>query len=521
MGLVIGIIISLVILLLSVFAYYDIKQVYTNKNNLSLQTAKTISFVPAVKEALVKEQTSKLRALTKQLDIQNNADFIVIQDRGGVILTHPNPNEIGNKQAFDDGYKAVVFGGYYNVDSNEFLGPSITGKAPVLSNTGNVLGVVSVGYLKEKVNQSILNRMKNILYISLILLLVGFIASYLLARHIRKETMGLEPREIAELYRDRSSILSSINEGVIATTENGEITLINDSAKVLLQLSDMDLYTPINRILPKLNLDSLFENKEHITNKEMQLHNRNIIVNVAPVWNHHTFLGVVATFRDKTDITEMLYTLSEVKQYSDDLRAQTHEFSNKMYVISGLVQLGKYDDVLELIQDEMVTSDHTNKLIFEQINDFNVQAVLLGKIGKASEKKINFTIDDNSSLKPLPDHIKVSHVITILGNLIDNAFDEVMKQQERYVTFSAMDFGEDIIFEVSDNGSGIDTDNTEKIFKRGFTTKSKTTTNNYGIGLFNVKEAIYSLNGSVEIDSNETGTTMTVYIPKTRGRSND
>src|SRR5699024_5194252 len=122
------------------------------------------------------------------------------QNKNGTIITHPNEERIGITQEFEDGYLAKVFGGYYTINSNEFVGPAIVGKAPILSESGEVLGVVSVGYLKEKVYKAIYKRVDDILYFSIIVIVIGVIASILLARHIRKDTFGLEPREIATLY---------------------------------------------------------------------------------------------------------------------------------------------------------------------------------------------------------------------------------------------------------------------------------------------------------------------------------
>ncbi|GGB48715.1 sensor histidine kinase [Lentibacillus populi] len=514
-GMVITIILSLIILLLSVFAYFDVKQVYSNKNTISLQTAKTISYIPDVARLLKHGEAYELQSMTTQFSVQNDADFIVIQNLDGTILTHPDVDRIGEHQPFDDGYMARVFGGYYNVESNEFIGPSVVGKAPVMDERENMVGVVSVGYLKEKINSTIFQRLKDIFYFSITIALIGVFASYLLARNIRKDTMGLEPREIATLYRDRASILSSINEGIIATDDSGNITLINESAKKLLHVSDDYMNKSIEQVLPDVDPSELMNHKEFFLNKEMLINNKVIVINMVPILSDGNLVGTVATFKDKTEITEMLDTLSEVKTYTDDLRAQTHEFSNKMYVISGLLQLKKYDEVLNMVKEEFAETGHTNKLIFEQIKDFKVQAVLLGKMSKASEKKIDFEVDNNSLVHNLPEHIKTSHIITIIGNLIDNAFDEVMKQSDRNVTFFALDIGHDIILEVSDNGSGLHEEDFDKLFAPGYSTKSNHS-DDRGFGLFNVKEALNSLHGSIEIDSDDKGTTITVYIPKNK-----
>ncbi|WP_181347208.1 sensor histidine kinase [Thalassobacillus sp. CUG 92003] len=520
-GMVVGLILSVIMLLLGIFAYFDTNQIFSNKNDLSLQTAKTISFMPSVGDALKSASpTDELQTLTERISMQTNADYIIIQNRQSEILTHPDPEMIGEEQAFDDGYRAVVFGGYYNIESDEFMGSSIVGKAPIYSEERELVGIVSVGYLKENIFSDIIDRMDSILYFALIVVVIGILLSIFLARHIRKDTMGLEPREIATLYRDRDSVLSSLNEGVIATDAKGRITMINRSAKQLVNLSDTYVNRPIQDALPEVSISETLERSEVTLNNELHINQRVIILNLAPILDQGTVVGAVATFRDKTEIKEMVNTLSEVKKYSEDLRAQTHEFANKMYVISGLLQLKSYDEAFQMVQKEVASMENNNRMIFEQISDPKVQAILLGKMSKASEKKIDFIVDENSYLNQLPEHIEVTHMTTIIGNLIDNAFEEVMSQSERKVTFLTLDIGKDIIFEISDNGGGLDDQHVAHVFQPGYTTKGEK--EQRGFGLFNVKETIDELKGDIEINSDENGTTFSIFLPKSdKGGSED
>ncbi|MDQ7862967.1 Spo0B domain-containing protein [Peribacillus frigoritolerans] len=148
-----------------------------------------------------------------------------------------------------------------------------------------------------------------------------------------------------------------------------------------------------------LNVDGLFPSKylfevlksgEPQVDKEISWEDKSVIVNCTPIFDSEGVSGVVASFRDRTEIEEMVNTLSEVKMHSEDLRAQTHEFTNKLYVLSGLIQLGEYDEAIDMIQSETSELHSLNRVVFEQIKDTKVQALLLGKIGKASEKKIIF-----------------------------------------------------------------------------------------------------------------------------------
>ncbi|WP_040982510.1 sensor histidine kinase [Oceanobacillus jeddahense] len=513
-GLLLGVIIVLILILSAFYAYSTVEQIISERHRLSMQTAKTVSLLPSVTEALEEEDNNhSLQFLTDQFSIENEADFIIIQNKEGRILTHPDADELGEVKPFNDGFKARVFGGYYNMDSDEFIDSSIVGIAPILSDTGSVLGVTTVGYLKADLYAQIFERIKYILYLSVAVIIIGIILGYLLARHIRKETFGYEPREIAALYNRHDTLLSSLNEGVIAADEHCKITLINKSARDLLEVTDAYMHRPIHDLLPRLEYNQVYETKNEKLNQEVYLHNKSLIVNMVPMFTQGKFTGLVATIRDRTEITEMVNTLSEVKKYSDDLRAQTHEHSNKMHLISGMLQLENYDQVIELIDKEMDHMNKNNRSIFNQIEDKNVQAILIGKMGRASEKKIDFVIEEGSYISPLPDHIKAGEIITIIGNLIDNALEAVISTSQPSVRFSAMDIGKDIIFEVTDNGTGMKEEDKERIFHPGYSTKDYNGEKR-GFGLYNVKAAVNKLNGNMEIDSTRQGTMITVYIPK-------
>ena len=138
---------------------------------------------------------------------------------------------------------------------------------------------------------------------------------------------------------------------------------------------------------------------------------KTVIVNCTPLFDENGVSGVVASFRDKTEIEQMVNTLSEVKRYSEDLRAQTHEFTNKLYVLSGLLQLGEYEQAIDMIQTETQVLQFQNSIVFNHIKDTKVQAILLGKLGKASEKKVKFEVVSDSQLEALPSHFKLSNLI--------------------------------------------------------------------------------------------------------------
>lgn len=514
-GLSAALIITVIVLLASIFSYMQFVESKRQAEQLALQAAKSISFMPEVKAAFQKKQPSRyIQPLAEQVREQIGAASIVVQNREQIIYSHSNQKWIGkkNKEAVND--RALLFGGYYTLDGEGTTGPAIMGKAPIVISHGKyteVVGVVTVEFLKSHVHAQLITRIQQIILFSLAVLLLGMIGGIFLAKSIKKDTLGLEPHEIASLYRERNAILLSIKEGIIAIDHQGFITMMNTSAKNMLGLQTEYLHHHIIEVFPYTNMIEVLDTGIARSDQEIFLNEKTFILNLTPIIEHQRIVGVVASFRDKTELKSLINTISEVRKYSEDLRAQTHEFTNKLYVLSGLLQLGQYKDAFEFIQKESAVHQTQNRILFDQILDSKVQAILLGKIGKASEKKIHFSVDSESTLDTLPEHIEISHLIIIIGNLIDNAFEAVSHQSEKEVSFFITDIGHDLIIEVMDNGPGISEEVLNQIFTKGFSTKGT----DRGYGLANIKKMVDELGGSIEVyNQPEGGAIFSVYLPK-------
>ncbi|HWO96529.1 MAG TPA: sensor histidine kinase [Bacillus sp. (in: firmicutes)] len=514
--LIIILILLVIFLLASIFAYIQSVETKRQVEQLALQTAKSISFMPEIKEAF---QTGNPKAavqpIIEQAQEQAGAANVIVEDREEIIYSHVHPKWIGRKMPDNQSYRALIFGGYYTWEGTGIIGSALMGKAPIIiehKDHSQVVGVVTVEFSKRDIHLNILDRIKNIILFSSAVLIVGIVGGVFLARNIRKDTLGLEPYEIASLYRERSAILLSIKEGIIAIDQHGFVTMMNHSAKKMLGIQEGYFQSHINDVFPQSNMEKVLTTGIMENDQEISFNDKVFILNLTPVLENGQILGAVASFRDKTELQRLIDTLSEVRKYSEDLRAQTHEFTNKLYVLSALLQLGRYTEAFEFIQKESNVHQSQNRILFEQILDPTVQAILLGKIGKASEKKIQLDIDSDSALNPLPDHIGISHLVTIIGNMIDNAFDAVADQKEKVVSFFVTDIGHDIVIEVADSGKGIPDGQIPAIFNKGFSTKGT----NRGYGLANMKEMVDSLNGSIEITNpKKGGAIFTVYLPKT------
>lgn len=503
----------IILLLTSYFTFMHGKQIVEDRGRLALELSKSISFMPSIIEAFETENPSEIiQPIVEKIRASTGAEFIVVGNREGIRYSHPILSEIGNGMIGGDNERAIENGEYYISEARGSLGLSMRGKSPIYNSNGDIIGLVSVGFLVEDIEQQVFKDIKKELIISLITLLTAIIGSVLLAKSIRKDTLGLDPTEIANLYKVKNAVLHSVKEGILSIDKNGFITTMNPRAKKILGIKGSVRHYQVDGLFPTYYLYGVLTSGEPQIDKEVTWKDKTMIISVTPISDEKSVSGVVAVFREKTEIEQMINALSEMKTYSEELRAQTHEFTNKLYVLSGLLQLGEYEEAIDMIQGETSVLKFQNQIVFEQIKDSKVQAILLGKLGKASEKKIRFEIDAESYIEKLPEHFRLSQLTLILGNILDNAFEAVTTTINPSVKFFATDIGDDIIFEISDNGKGIKDEDLPSLFNFGFT--SKVGKEPRGYGLSNADDAVKELGGIIEVQNGHANTVFTVYLPK-------
>ncbi|RLL43890.1 sensor histidine kinase [Oceanobacillus piezotolerans] len=513
LGLVLTLSLFLVFLLTAYFTYMEARQIIEDRGLLALNLSKTISFMPSIIEAFESEDPPKIiQPIAERIRMETGAEFVVVGNRDRIRYSHPVESQIGKQMVGGDSERVFQEGEYYISKAQGSLGLSIRGKAPIFNENSQIIGIVSVGFLVEDVRELVVKNISKELYISVIAVIISILCSYFLAKSIRKDIYGLEPFQIANLYKEKRAVLHAVKEGILSTDHHGIITSMNQQAKELLDIKGSARNIKVEEFLPADYIYRVLQSGDPEIDKEIQWKDKMIIVSCTPIFGDKGVSGAVASFRDKTEIVQMMNTLSEMKEYSEGLRAQTHEYANNLYVLSGLLQLGEYDEALTMIQSETAELKEQNRIVFEQIEDIKVQAILLGKLGKASEKKIKFEIDAESYIGKLPEHIQMSQITIILSNLIDNAFEAVYGSDEPIVKLFATDLGDDIIFEISDNGKGITDQEVQKLFERGFTSKSGELPRGYG--LQNVERAVKELKGIIEVTNGTKYTVFAVYLPK-------
>lgn len=483
----------------------------------ALHLAKTVASIPEIQEAFEDpEPWVTIQPLVEQIRQHTDAEFIVVGNRDSIRYAHPIPERIGKRMVGGD--NDPVFRGESIIsEARGTLGLSLRGKTPIYNEEDEIIGVVSVGFLIEDINEVSARHRNYIFLFALATLVLGSVGAGFIAGNIKRSIMGLEPEEIGRLYEEKEAILEFIHEGIIAVNRDGIITLINQNALQLLGGTSKEhvLGQHVNTILPHSTLPEVIRSGHAEFDKEAVLGDKVVIVSRTPVRNKSgEVIGAVSSFRNKSELFLLTQQMSQLKQYADGLRAQTHEFSNKLYTISGLIQLESYQEAIEFITKESDTQQDLLRFILKEIPDPILGGLLMGAINRAQEMKVRLHLDQESTFRDVPERIDRNLLVTILGNLINNAIEAVAQQPQGTVTLLLTDLGQDLIVELEDNGLGIPLEQAEHIFMLGFSTKKG---EHRGFGLALVKKAVDQLEGAIEyhpVDGG--GTRFTVAIPKRR-----
>ena len=485
----------------------------------TLQVSRTVAQIPLVKQQIVKKHPEgKLQELAERIRQEVGAEFIVIGNRDGIRFSHPKTDRLGKRMVGGDNAPALERGQSYVSRAVGTLGPSIRGKVPVFADDGSIIGVVSVGYLQENVRGIIRDQQIKVGVLIGVMVVLGVLGAVSISNRFKRAIFDLEPEQIARLFTEREAIIDSIREGIVAIDREAKVTVVNRQAiDILGRDSEAQVIgQPIREILPGAKLSRILSGGEQRYDQELEVNGTIMLINTVPMLEKGKILGAVASFRRRDELDILAKQFTQVKKYSEMLRAQTHEYSNKLHTIAGLIQIDHDKEALDLIGRETAGYQGLIAFLAKAVPFPVLAAFIIGKYNHAQELRIKFEIDPDSQLTDVPSELSREKLVTILGNLIDNAFDAALQSgSEAKVKLSMTDVGNDLVFEVEDSGTGVPSEISEQLFEKGFTTKQ----DDRGQGLYLVKKAIKDLDGQITLsDSDLGGALFSVFIPK-RGRN--
>ncbi|TYR74407.1 two-component system sensor histidine kinase DcuS [Rossellomorea vietnamensis] len=473
--------------------------------------SRTVAESKIVKEGLLDDQAAQsIQNYTSEVQTITDMMFIVVLDMEGIRKSHPDPDLIGKR--FVGGDEEVVLQGDEHISTSEgTLGDSLRAFTPVYDNNNNQIGAVVVGISLEQVQSALLQGHLNILKGTVFGLLAGILGAILVAKYIKRMLFGLEPYAISKLLEERSTMLQSVHEGIVAVDQDKNITLVNKSALRIFKLaglSEEPVGMKISDYMPSSRLDRVLKTGKPERDEEQILNGVSILVNREPLIVDDQVIGAISTFRDMTEMNHLAKQLTGIRTYAESLRAQSHEFMNRLHVIFGMVQLEAYDELMEFIRKLV---DHNNKevdMVTKSIKDPVLAGFLMGKISYAREENVELIVKSYSTIEEIFEPEVNHELITIIGNLVDNAIQALADCEKKIIELRLKDEGGRLFIKVEDTGPGIKNENSAVIFEKGYSTKGE----DRGFGLYLVKKSIERLNGSLTVKSSAEGTVFSAEI---------
>ncbi|MCC3239103.1 sensor histidine kinase [Enterobacter roggenkampii] len=498
--------------LLVVFALYSVQITRATRDDVkdtALGIARTLADSPEIQRGLMQApQENIIQPIAQAVTKRNDLLFTVVTDMRGIRYSHPNEALLGLHFIGDDLTPALE--GKENVSVNRgALAEALRVFTPVYDAQHEQIGVVVVGISLNKVEEQIARGRLNAVWTILFSIFMSSMAIWGLVRVLKRILFGLEPYEISALFEQRQAMLQSLREGVLAVDIHGRVTMINQTAREILLLPAGKQTE--NTSAPLLaSLRDVSKTGVARQDQEISCNGRLLLCNMVPVKSQDRVIGAITTFRDKTEVSQLMQRLDGMVNYVDALRAHTHEFMNKLHVILGLLNIKRYDKLEEYI---LQTAHHYQTdigTIQSKVKSPVVAGFLLGKINRAKEAGVTLTLADESQIPDTASEEQVAVLITALGNLIENALDAMEGQQEGEIGLLLHYQNGWLSSEVSDDGPGIDPTQLESIFTKGFSTKGE----NRGVGLFLARQQIQNLGGDISVES-EPGvfTQFFVHIP--------
>ena len=500
---------------------------YAQTADRMLAVATAIADNPLVLEADASaDPNGSLQRYTQRVSEDAGLDFITIMDTDRTRWTHPTASEVGKK--YIGAIEPALAGQPLTEISTGTLGPSVRAVVPVTDAQGTVRALVAVGVTTSNVTIALNAQLPAVLGLALALLAAGSVATWLLGRYLRRVTLGWGPEQLAQLFVYYDSVLHSVREGLVLVDPAGELVLYNDQAARLLGIPPQSpgqaagqatgqATPPSGAVSLPPSLGELLRSGRtahdeiHLTASRVLVVSQQPAVAGAPGGRGRpAAMGTVATIRDHTDLQSLGSELQSMRTLSDALRAQTHEHSNRLHTIVSLMELGRTAQALEFATQDLELSQHLTDEMINSVDEPVVSALLMGKSAQAHELGIALTVSASGNLTE--SGLSVQDLVTVLGNLVDNALDAAASgEAPRRVDLSVSSTRNAVVIEVADSGPGVDPDAADDVLRHGYSTKTPGTYGR-GLGLALVRQAVARLGGTLAIGRRQ-GAVFTVTIP--------
>lgn len=486
------------------FALAQRDQLDAQNEQRALAIAQTVAAEPEIRDVMAHGDGGDLvQSVAQRIRAASKASYVVVIDMRGVRHSHPDAALIGQRVseplAVRDGL------GHVTID-NGATGRSANGKAPLYGPTGVLVGEVSVGIPDSAIWSQLWAELPVFALYAAMALGAGIVASFVLARRLKRTTFGLELEEIAGLLQEREAMLHGVREGVVAFDPLGRVSVVNDEARRLLGLGTA-LGERLGDLVARGRLRDALDGTVAGPDVTVLTDEHCLSVNRMPVVLHGRPLGAVVTVRDRTEMVGLLREMDTMRGLTDALRAQQHEFSNRMHTLAGLLELGEQEKALRYAVDTAGAGPALAESIRERIGHPLLVGLLVAKTTVAAERGIRLVVSPETRLGGDAPHLR--RLLTIVGNLLDNAI-EACAPAGGLITLSIVQSSSRLTVRVADTGPGVPPG--APIFEDGYSTSADRGTARRGLGLALVHRLVQRNQGFVTVSSGP-GAVFEVVLP--------
>ncbi|MEO5662013.1 MAG: sensor histidine kinase [Nocardioides sp.] len=482
-------------------AVYDARQdARDSAVERAVSVAQTVADSPAVHDALDDADPSvALQPFAENVREDTDVDFVVIMALDRTRYTHPNPEQIGKLFIGDLG--GAPEGRVFTQEYEGTLGPSMRSVVPVFVD-GTVVAMVSVGITIESINEALPAALLPVAIAALAVLAGGLLGAWLISRRLRRQTHGLGEQELGRMYEYHRAVLHAVREGLLLLDDQDRVQLVNDEARRLLHLPAdvIGLHVSQLGLPPALVHAAVGETAEaddvYVTGEHV------LVVSSAPALWKGREVGAVVTLRDRTELQAVTGELDVVRGLTDALRAQNHESANRLHTVVSLIEMGRPGDAVEFATEELQVAQLLTDRVVAAVEDPVLAALLLGKTAQASERGITLTIDGDVSTSRY--RIEPRDVVTLAGNLVDNALDAASGVDGPRVEVTVVWDETHLRLRVGDNGPGIPEADHAHVLEHGWSTKADGGVGR-GVGLALVSQVARRNGGTVSISRSHLG----------------
>ncbi|NKI45374.1 sensor histidine kinase [Streptomyces physcomitrii] len=508
------VLVALVVAGCALFAYFsDVREAEQAARREATAAARAIADSPSVREAARgSDPSATLQPYAERVRRGTGIDFVTIMDTRGIRWTHPDERRIGER--FLGHIAPALRGETLSETYTGTLGPSVRVVTPIRDG-GRITGLVSAGITVESITAQVREQVTVLLVVAAGALALGGLGTYWVNARLRRHTHGMNATELSRMHDYHQATLHAVREGLLMLDGQRRIALINDGARELLgvpssavgaSVADLGLPAPLTGALlaSEPRMDEL-----HLTE------DRVLVVNTSPVLGGER-RGTVVTLRDHTELQSLMGELDSERGFTQALRSQAHEAANRLHTVVSLIELDRAEDAVDFATSELELAQALTDQVVGAVGEPVLAALLLGKAAQANERGVELLVSPDSRLDDglLPDSLPARDLVTVLGNLIDNAVDAaqgVVPQARVTVTARTEDGA--LLLRVADTGPGVDPAHREALFRRGWSTKQGGP-GGRGLGLALVRQVVARHGGDLVLDrSPDGGAEFTVRIP--------